>query len=231
MKDNGWFRQQNMATDRAATERGEHREIDANTHDFLVTIGVTRADYGAGMRAYAQANEAQLMAWTTAGDRLAFDTLVGRHLERAYRTALRVLGNPSDAEEVAQEAMMRAWCNAASWDPARSRFTTWLYRIVVNLALDFRRRPITSPLEEAGDPPDTAADPAARLEAQQRGQAVSEALANLSTRQRVALTLIYYEGLSGREAAAALNVSLRGLEGLLRRGRQLLKEMLVTREL
>ena len=180
---------------------------------------------------YAGADDAQLMAWTVAGNRVAFDALAGRHLKRAYRTALRIVGNGSDAEDVAQEAMVRAWKNARSWDVNRSQFTTWLYRITVNLAIDRRRRPRPLPLDAAGDPADPAQGAAARLESQELGAALADALAAMPERQRAALTLTYYEGLSGKEAAEALSVSVRGLEGLLRRGRIFLKDRLLGRGL
>jgi len=178
------------------------------------------------MRDYPGADDAELMAWTAAGDRLAFDALAARHLERAHRTALRMLGDPSEAEDVTQDAMLRIWQSAASWDPRRSRFTTWLYRIVVNAAIDAMRRPRPLRLEAAGDPPDPSPPPPAQLERDEVARAVASALAALPARQRAALTLTYYEGLSGQEAADVLSVSVRALEGLLRRGRRFLRDRL-----
>jgi RNA polymerase sigma-70 factor (ECF subfamily) len=178
------------------------------------------------MRDYPGADDAELMAWTAAGDRLAFDALAARHLERAHRTALRMLGDPSEAEDVTQDAMLRIWQNASSWDPRRSRFTTWLYRIVVNAAIDARRRPRALRLDAAGDPPDPSPPPSARLEQDELAREVASALAAMPDRQRAALALTYYEGLSGQDAASVLSVSVRGLEGLLRRGRRFLRERL-----
>ncbi|MFC7688962.1 sigma-70 family RNA polymerase sigma factor [Paeniroseomonas aquatica] len=96
-------------------------------------------------------DDAALMARAGAGDRTAFNLLVGRHGTRALRLALRVLGDPAEAEEVAQEAFLRAWQAAAGFDPARARFTTWLHRIVVNLAIDRTRR--RAPLPRPGSRP------------------------------------------------------------------------------
>jgi RNA polymerase sigma-70 factor, ECF subfamily len=178
------------------------------------------------MRDYPGADDAELMAWTAAGDRLAFDALAARHLGRAYRTALRVLDDPSEAEDVTQDAMLRVWRSASAWDPRRSRFTTWLYRIVINAAIDSKRRPHPLRLEAANDPPDSAPLPPARLERDELARTVASALAAMPERQRAALTLTYYEGLSGQDAADALSVSVRGLEGLLRRGRRFLRDRL-----
>ena len=90
------------------------------------------------------------MGLAGAGDRAAFNELVGRHGERALRLALRVLGDAAEAEEVAQEAFLRAWQAAAGFDPARARFTTWLHRIVLNLAIDRTRRRGRAPIQRAG---------------------------------------------------------------------------------
>jgi RNA polymerase sigma-70 factor (ECF subfamily) len=153
-----------------------------------------------GSAAREGADDAGLMAG--AGDRAAFDLLVARHGERALRLALRVLGGPTEAEEVAQEAFLRAWRAAARFDPDRARFSTWLHRIALNLAIDRARRRGTAPpaLDLAEDLPDPAAGPDASLDA----AAERAAPAELPPRQRAAVALAYEAGPSGAEAAAAL---------------------------
>ncbi|WP_431269475.1 sigma-70 family RNA polymerase sigma factor [Dankookia sp. P2] len=99
--------------------------------------------------AQEDATDAELMRGAAAGDRAAFGVLVERHGERALRVAMRVLGDGAEAEEVAQEAFLRAWQAAASFDPDRARFTTWLHRITLNLAIDRTRRRGVAP--EAGE--------------------------------------------------------------------------------
>ncbi len=155
-----------------------------------------------GFAAREGADDAELMAWAGAGDRAAFDLLVARHGERALRLALRVLGGPTEAEEVAQEAFLRAWRAAARFDPDRARFSTWLHRIALNLAIDRARRRGTAPpaLDLAEDLPDPAAGPDASLDA----AAERAAPAELPPRQRAAVALAYEAGPSGAEAAAAL---------------------------
>jgi RNA polymerase sigma-70 factor (ECF subfamily) len=181
-------------------------------------------------RDYGAANDEQLMAWVVEGDRRSFDVLVDRHLERALRTAGRIVGNHADAEEIAQEAMLRVWTRARSWQPRRAKFTTWLYQIVVNLAFDLRRRPSAEPLEVVGDPVDPSPLESAALEDLDRQRAVADAIRQLPARQRAALTLCYYEGLSGEEAASALSTSLKGVEGLLLRARRFLKKRLRSKD-
>ena len=170
----------------------------------------------------AAAADAELMAWAASGDRLAFDALVGRHAERVLRVALRVLGDPDEAEEVAQEALLRAWRNAAGFDPARAKFSTWLHRIVLNLAIDRARRRRVAPhagIDAAEGLADPGPGPDAALLAAQDAARLQAALAALPPRQRAAIVLAA-EGMRAEEAAAALSVSRRALEGLLRRARQ-----------
>jgi RNA polymerase sigma-70 factor (ECF subfamily) len=186
-------------------------------------IRVFERDYGA-------AKDEQLMAWVVEGDRRSFDALVDRHLQRALRTAARIVGNSADAEEIAQEAMLRVWTRSRSWRPNRAKFTTWFYQIVINLAFDHRRRPSSEPLDAAADPADPSPLGSAALEDLQRRRAVAEAIRQLPARQRAALTLCYYEGLSGEEAASALSTSLKAVEGLLLRARRFLKKRLESQD-
>ncbi|MBD0272593.1 MAG: RNA polymerase subunit sigma, partial [Acetobacteraceae bacterium] len=91
-------------------------------------LGAARGTAGrpSGLAARDGASDAELMAWAGAGDRAAFDLLVVRHGERALRLALRVLSDPAEAEDVAQEAFLRAWGAAARFNPDRARVSTWL---------------------------------------------------------------------------------------------------------
>ena len=175
------------------------------------------------------ASDAELIGWAAAGDRTAFDVLVGRHGERTLRVALRILGDPAEAEEVAQEAFLRAWQAAARFDPTRARFTTWLHRITLNLAIDRTRRRAAQALAGVpmpADLPDAGPDPEAATAAAQDRAALTAALAMLPARQRAAIALAYEDGLSGADAAAALDVSERALEGLLRRARLMLRRLM-----
>lgn len=175
------------------------------------------------------AADEELLARSAAGDRLAFDRLAARHLARIYRIAYRLLGHAADAEEVTQEALVRVWQHADRFDRHRAKFSTWCYRIVVNLALTLKRRPAPEPIEAASELADTAADPEIAAEDRERRHALERALQNLPDRQRAALALVYDEELSGEEAAVILEISPRALEGLLRRGRQSLREWLAQR--
>ncbi|MFB9968792.1 sigma-70 family RNA polymerase sigma factor [Pseudoroseomonas cervicalis] len=157
--------------------------------------------------------------WRPAGLRRAG----GRHLPRLYGLAHRITGSAAEAEDVAQEALLRAWQKAGQFDPERARFATWLHRIASNLAIDHcRRRGAAAPLPLAEHWPDPASGPEQALQERQRRAGLERALAELPPRQRAALALAHDQGLSGAEAAAVLATSERAVEGLLHRARRFL---------
>ncbi|SRR5579885_3364832 len=179
-----------------------------------------------------------LMRRAGSGDKAAFAILVRRHLARATALAQRIVGNRSDAEEIVQEAFLRCWQKAPDWRPANDRtaedggprataqFGTWLYRVLVNLCLDRRRRPQPVEIEAAEEVPDSAADGFEQTARDETGRRVQAAMARLPERQRAALALCYFEGLGNIEAAAALDISIGALESLLVRARRALRESL-----
>jgi RNA polymerase sigma-70 factor (ECF subfamily) len=170
-----------------------------------------------------QSDEA-LMARIAAGDRAAFGLLAGRHLGSVIGLATHILGNRSDAEDIAQEAMLRVWTNAPRWKPV-AQFRTWLTRIVVNLCLDERRRRPWLPLEAAGEPPDPAASTEAQLAAADFDRRLAAAISQLPERQRAAIALTYSEGLSNAETADILDTSVSAVETLLSRAKSTLRRV------
>lgn len=171
------------------------------------------------------ASDEELMARIAAGDEPAFRLLARRHLPRALGLARRLTGNDADAEELAQEAMLRVWVNAPRWRP-EAAVSTWLYRIVVNLCLNRRRRAPFAPLDDAGDPADPGPDVLARMEARERERRIEAAIAALPDRQRAAIALTYREGLSNAETAAVLETTVSGVETLLVRAKRTLRKAL-----
>ena len=153
------------------------------------------------------------------GDHAAYATLVARHADRFLAVAQRVLGNRAEAEDALQDAFVKLWTRAERFDPHTARFTTWFYRIVVNRCLDMHRRRKPEPLPEGFDRADEAPGAEAAIAASDRSRRVQAALAGLPERQRVAVTLCYFEGLSNKEAADVLEVGVKGLESLLSRAR------------
>ncbi len=164
----------------------------------------------------------ELMARAAKGDGQAFRILAGRHAERALRLARRILGNEAMAEDVVQDAFLRVWINASRWRP-EAAFRTWLYRIVVNLCLNARRRASDLPLDAAEDVPDAGLAPDEQLELRERDRHLTAAIDTLPVRQRAAIVLTYQEGLSNAEVAAVLDTSVSSVETLLARGKRALR--------
>lgn len=167
-----------------------------------------------------------LMARIAGGDRVAFSTLVSRHLDRAVRTAQRLLGDRGEAEDVAQDAFLRVWQHADRWRPEGGRFTTWLYRVVVNAAIDRLRRPRTAPIEDVAEPEDERPNAFRTLHQAEVAKSVRAAVGELPERQRTALTLCHYEGLGNIEAAEVMGITVGALESLLIRAKRHLRERL-----
>lgn len=182
---------------------------------------------GADSRNDDAGDDADLLARSARGDRRAFDQIVTRYAPVALRIAGRMAADRQSAEDIAQEAMVRVWRRAGEFDARRARFSTWLYRIVVNLCIDSSRTPQPASLPEGLDPVDPAASAAEAMEVDQQRAALMRAIDELPSRQRAALVLVYDEGLSGAEAARVLGVSAKAVERLLARARARLRELLV----
>jgi RNA polymerase sigma-70 factor (ECF subfamily) len=182
-------------------------------------------------RPYATAPDEELIIWSVSGDRRAFDQLIIRHGPFALRVASRLVANAAVAEDIVQDAMLRAWSQAGRFDSRRASFTTWLYRIVVNLCIDYSRRKRPEPLPEAFDPPDLSATAEESLQNADNSRALIAAMQTLPPNQRAALILIYQEDMSGLQAAQVLGVSVKAVERLLSRARAQLRDQLDTANL
>jgi RNA polymerase sigma-70 factor (ECF subfamily) len=147
------------------------------------------------------------------GDETAFDLLVERYQQRAFRLAWSILRHTEDARDLSQEAFIRLW-EAAGTFRGRSRFSTWFYRLLVNLCLDHRRkhrwwRQIFAREERAGDEMPTAleqqpaagTDPVETLGRERALARVWDAAAGLSPQQRAVLVLHVQEELAMSEVA------------------------------
>jgi RNA polymerase sigma-70 factor (ECF subfamily) len=169
-----------------------------------------------------------LMVQTAQGSQRAFRILMARHMARAIRIADAIVGSCADSDDVAQEAFVRVWQRASTFDPKVARFTTWLYRIVVNLAIDRARRPRGEPIETALHVTTDEASALANLIAGEDASMVTACMSQLPDRQRAALALFHFEGLSGREAAEAMKMTQKAFESLLVRARATLKQRVLV---
>jgi RNA polymerase sigma-70 factor (ECF subfamily) len=171
-----------------------------------------------------------LMARVASGDTAAFARLMERHVDGAFRVALRILGRRAAAEDAVQDAFLRLWSKAGSWRPGGAKVSTWLWRVTVNLCLDERRRGSPVPLEAAPEPADPAPAADTALAAAEQDRALAAAVVTLPERQRAAIGLVYGSGASNGEAAAALGISVGALEQLLVRAKRALRERLKDEE-
>lgn len=167
-----------------------------------------------------------LLALYAGGDRVAPRLMTDRFLPLTYRLALRFLGDRTEAEDVAQEAMVRLFRMAPGWQPGQAKVTTWLYRVTANLCTDrLRRRPAVN-IDDVPEMADGAPSAEDRLTADARRTALDAALGRLPERQRVAVVLRHIEGLANPEIAAVLEVGVEAVESLIARGKRALKEEL-----
>ena len=150
------------------------------------------------------------------GDRAALDALLARHLDRIHAVCRRVLGDPDDALDATQEALIAIARGVARFD-GRARFTTWMYRVATNAALDEARRRRRRPLPTALDTDSAAtADPTAAVDARLD---VDAALAALSPAARAAVVLRDLAGLEYSEIATVLDIPIGTVRSRIARGR------------
>ena len=167
--------------------------------------------------------DADLLAAFAAGDRDAALTLTQRLTPRAMGQAFRMLGNRAQAEDVAQDAMMRLWKIAPDWDADRAQVTTWLYRVVANLCTDvLRKRGRGVALDAIEEPSSDAPSVAQTLQTRAREDALRTALADLPERQAQAVSLRHLEELGNPQIAVIMDTNERTVESLIARGKRAL---------
>ena len=182
--------------------------------------------------------DADLMLECRAGSDEAFATLVRRYQDRVLGLAYRYIGDRGAAEDLAQEAFLRVYKARERYEP-RARFSTWLYRIVVNLCLnEIRWRKgrqtlalavatetssnLNIEMEDSSEPP-----PGQALEEEELAVHIRGIIGTLPENQRIAILLNKYEGLSYQEVAEAMETSVMAVKSLLTRARVKIKEKLL----
>ncbi len=184
-------------------------------------------------------NDNELIKKIAAKDHTAFKTLVERYQTLVISTCYSLLGNRQDAEDVAQEVFIKVYQEAKGFR-GESKISTWLYRIAVNLSLNWRRKRKWDRFldifafwkqEEGGNayPFETETEdrPDRVIESKERKRILSLALDALPERQRAAITLHKYQGLSYQEIAEVLGTSLAAVESLIHRAKLNLQKKLL----
>lgn len=178
----------------------------------------------------AGASDRELVQQAQAGDTEAFSALVVEHQLFVYNLALRVVGNADEAEDVAQEAFVRAWLALPNFR-GQAQFRTWLYRIVTNLCcsrVPRLRRDLLAMSEEAAlqIPDETDADPAFSVEAAERRKFLHQQIEALPENHRLVVSLRYQQELSYEEIASVLSLPVGTVKTGLFRARARLREAL-----
>lgn len=173
------------------------------------------------------AAEAALLDAYAAGDADAARTLATKYTPLVFAHAFRMLNDRAEAEDVAQEAMLRLWRHAPGWDSAGgASVRTWLYRVTANLCIDRLRKTRPDGLPDDLDVADDGPGAEARLQNKARKMALEDALMQLPDRQRQAVVLRHIEGLGNTEIAQIMDIGPRAVESLTARGKRALATLL-----
>lgn len=171
-------------------------------------------------------NDQELVRSAQGGDLAAFEVLVRQHGPALYAFIYRLVGDPVDAEELTQEAWVRAWRSLSGFK-GKSEFKTWLFKIGMNLTFNLKKR--RKPAEELNEflPGSSNNEPVTVFEQRRREEVVKAALAQLPPDQRTALVLNIYEGMSYQEIAQVMGRSVRAVDALLFRAKANLRQILL----
>lgn len=172
--------------------------------------------------------DSTLLAAAAQGDEKAFAGLVERHYDLVHRVVWRVTSGHADSADIVQDAFLKLWNNPGQVRQGGA-LRGWLIRVATNLAIDRARRKQGSNIDDQPEIEAPGPDALDQVLGDRSARALESALARLPERQRLALSLVYYENMSNIEAAAAMEISVEAIESLLARGRRALKADLKDR--
>ena len=179
------------------------------------------------MNAYADKSDLQLVALISKANEQAFAELVHRHTDRFFALAYRTLGNQGDAEDVVLASFLKLWQRPHLWDPQKSKYTTWFYRVIINACHDLQRKYARQHSLESSLAEQTIINidsEEALIEKRQtqhwRSQCLESGIIALPASQRDALNLVVYCEIAQKEASEIMGIKLKALESLLHRAKK-----------
>ncbi len=159
----------------------------------------------------------------------AYSEIVRRHTERYYALSYRMLSEREGAEDVVQDSFLMLWNSPEKWDPSKNvKFTTWFYRVVVNACLDVKKRVKYTVANDINELTSEARSQEEASELKSAKDKVEALIRELPENQQTALALCFYEGVSQKEAASVMDISVKALESLLMRAKGSLRAKLNT---
>tara|TARA_B100001964_G_scaffold43030_1_gene47813 strand:+ start:2397 stop:2951 length:555 start_codon:yes stop_codon:yes gene_type:complete len=173
-------------------------------------------------------DEANLISRSVGGDKSAYQLLVEHHLPPLSNYVMRMMANATEADDIIQETFVRLWTHGHKYNPKLAKLTTWLHNIAHNLCIDYFRMTDRLVPESADHPEQESSSPEENYIRQDLAMDIQAAMMTIPERQRSAIIMCHYQGLSNRDAAGVLGVSVDALESLMARGRRKLRQNLST---
>ena len=173
-------------------------------------------------------DEPDLVRKSINGDQSAYQLLLDQHLSSVSNFVMRMMANTAEADDIIQETFIRLWTHGDKFNPEKAQLTTWLHNIAHNLCIDHFRKFKRLVEEPSTEKASTLAGPEDKAIQADMTATVQEAMMKLPERQRSAIIMCHYQGLSNKDAAMILDVSVDALESLMARGRRKLKQMLLV---
>lgn len=174
-------------------------------------------------------SDEELMSLVIKKDTDAYSELVKRHSGKYYALSYRLLSERESAEDIVQDSFLMLWNSPGKWDPEKKvKFTTWFYRVVTNACLDQRRKFKSEVSEEDVELESDEKAQDEVIELRNTKDRVESLIQGLPESQQTALALCFYEGVSNKEAAEVMDISVKALESLLMRAKTSLRQKLTT---
>lgn len=167
-----------------------------------------------------------LMLRVHSHDHQAFSILVERYSRKFYMTSYNIVMHQHAAEDIVQDAFLKIWDNPKIWKKNKgAKFTTWFYRIVINLSTDYyRKNKKNYTINEEADLFKIPANQLKNFYENEQQEALDNAVKKLPEKQLLALNLCFYEGVNRKEAAKIMKLNIKALESLLIRAKQAIKD-------